>query len=132
MIVLDASAAVDFLLGISPQAERIAARLGHARETLHAPALIDAECLQTYRRRVLRRVLSAARARQALDALADLRLTRYPLPPLVPRMWALRANLSASDAAYVALAEALDAPLVTTDVKLGHGVGGLARVELFA
>lgn len=131
MIVLDASAAVDLLLRIEPQASSILERLLVPGESLHAPALVDAEALQAIRRRLHRDVLSPARAREALDDLMDLRLVRYPLPPLLERMWELRDNLSAYDAAYVALAEALDAPLVTCDGKLAKAPGHRARVETY-
>lgn len=66
-----------------------------------------------------------------MEALSDLRLTRYSHTPLVARIWELRNNLTAYDAAYVALAEALDAPLVTTDAKLARASGHRARVELY-
>ncbi|MGH2545532.1 MAG: type II toxin-antitoxin system VapC family toxin [Actinomycetota bacterium] len=129
MIVLDASAAADLLLNIEPQAEAIAERIVGPGESLHAPHLIDAEVFHVVRNRALRRVLSEWRAGEALEDLRDLLLTRYPVWPFLERMWDLRANLSAFDAAYVALAEALDAPLVTTDLRLARTRGHTARIE---
>lgn len=131
MIVLDASAAVDLLLLIEPQASAIAERILRPGETLHAPALLDAEVLQAIRRRLSRNVLGEERAGEAMADLLDLRLVRYPIPPLVERMWELRENLTAFDAAYVALAEALDAPLVTCDRKIAESPGHGARVETY-
>jgi predicted nucleic acid-binding protein len=65
-----------------------------------------------------------------LDAMAAFPLTRYPHRGLLPRVWALRDNLTAYDAVYVALAEALDAPLVTRDRRLAAGPGHQAVVEV--
>ena len=67
-----------------------------------------------------------------MEALSDVRVTRYPHGPLVSRIWELRGNLTAYDAAYVALAEALDAPLITTDGRLARASGHRARVELYS
>jgi predicted nucleic acid-binding protein len=129
LIVLDASAAVDLLLQIQPNATIVGARLDHAGESLHTPAIFDAEVLQALRRYSLRNLLSPSRARQALDDLNNLRITRYPYVPLLGRMWELRKNLSAFDAAYIALAETLDAPLVTTDARLARTPRHRAKVE---
>lgn len=127
MIVLDASAAADLLLNVEPQAGAIAGRI--IGETLHAPHLLDADVFHVVRRRAARRVVSGWRAEEALEDLQDLRLTRYPVWPFLGRMWDLRANLSAFDAAYVALSEALDAPLVTTDRHLARTLGHTAIIE---
>jgi predicted nucleic acid-binding protein len=129
VIVLDASAAIDLLLNIQPQAATIAARLGQAGETLHAPHLIDLEVFSAVRHHVRRRVLPEDRGRLALEDLRDLRLIRYPISPLMERMWEMRENVSGFDAAYVALAEALDAPLVTSDCRLARTRGHAARIE---
>ena len=106
----------------------IAARIGREGETLHAPHLMDAEIFAAIRLHV-RRALEEERGRQALLDLSELRLTRYPMSPLVERMWEMRENVSGFDAAYVALAEALDAPLVTTDRRLARTRGHTARIE---
>lgn len=127
MIVLDASAAADLLLNIEPQADVIATRIDG--ETLHAPHILDAEVFHVVRNRAGRRVLSEWRAGEALEELRDLQLTRYPVWPLLERMWDLRATLPAFDAAYVALAEALKAPLLTTDGRLARTRGHTARIE---
>ncbi|MBA3431177.1 MAG: type II toxin-antitoxin system VapC family toxin [Actinobacteria bacterium] len=132
MIVLDASAAVDLLLQIQPNASVVGERLNHAGESLHTPAIFDAEVLQVLRRYSLRRLLTASRARQAFDDLTDLRIIRYPYVPLLGRMWDLRNNLSAFDAAYITLAEALDAPLVTTDTRLARAPLHRAQVESYS
>jgi predicted nucleic acid-binding protein len=130
LIVLDASAAVDLFLRIEPNASRIATRLERSDESLHTPMLFDAEILQVLRRYAVRREMSEARAEQALNDLIDLRIARYPILPLLERMWALRPNLTAFDAAYVALAEALNAPLLTSDAKLARTSGHEATVEV--
>jgi predicted nucleic acid-binding protein len=130
LIVLDASAAIDLLLQIHPNATSIGTRLRRGGESLHVPAVFDVEVLDACRRYGLGKVLTAPRARQALDDLADLRIARYSYAPLLDRMWELRTTLSAFDAAYVALAEVLDAPLVTTDRRLGRAPGHKAKVEV--
>lgn len=128
MIVVDASALLEVLLR-TPAAPQVEERLFASRETLHAPHLIDLEVAQVLRRYVQGGQMSAVRARQALDDLGALRLTRWPHDALLPRVWALRANLTAYDAAYVALAEALGAPLVTRDRRLATAPGVKARIE---
>ena len=109
---------------------RIADRLFAAGETLHAPHLLDLEVAQVLRRYAASGELDALRGAQALEDLADLSLVRYPHDLFLSRIWELRDNLTAYDAAYVALAEGLEAPLVTRDNALAspriHG----ARVEL--
>ena len=129
MIVVDASALIEALLR-TPAAEAVNGKLFDAATTLHAPHLIDVEIAQVVRRYAASGEIDAARGEAALADLADLRLHRYPHDLLLPRIWALRANLTAYDAAYVALAEALDAPLVTRDRKLAAAGGHRARVEL--
>lgn len=128
MIVLDASAAVEYLLVIRA-GERIAARL--ADEAIHAPHLLDIEVTHVLRGYVSRRQISAARGAEALEDLASLRARRYAHTRLLPRIWELRPNLTAYDAAYIALAEALDAPLVTADARVSRAPGHRARVELY-
>jgi predicted nucleic acid-binding protein len=121
VIVLDSSAAVEYLLG-SGMGERVEARL-IADFDLHAPHVLDLEVLNTLRRLVRTRAVAGTLARQALVDLAELDLTRYPHLPFVERVWELRANLSAHDAVFVALAEALGAELLTTDVRLAQAPG---------
>lgn len=98
--------------------------------TLHAPHLVGVEVAQALRRYVRNGTISAERARLALTHLTQLDLRRYPHEPLFPRMWALRENLSAYDAAYVSLAEVLDAPLLTLDRALATVPGSTASVEV--
>lgn len=130
MIVVDASAAVDYLLGVAGF-ERLAARFGAPGESLHAPHLLDLEVAHALRRLALRRTIATSRAEEALADYGALRVRRYPHGRLLPRIWELRTNMSAFDAAYVALAEALGAPLVTADGALARAPGHAATVELY-
>ncbi|HEY7700153.1 MAG TPA: type II toxin-antitoxin system VapC family toxin [Vicinamibacteria bacterium] len=120
--MLDASAAVELLLN-SSAGRRVAARLRNPRATLHAPHLIDLEVAQTLRRYVREGTLAEERGRLAVQHLALLDLERYPHDPFLGRIWTLRDNVTAYDAAYVALAEALSAPLVTCDRRLAESPG---------
>ena len=129
MIVVDASAIIEVLLG-TPDSGRVMERLFASGETLHAPHLLDLEVAQVLRRYALAGELDSARGLEALEDLADLPLTRYPHDLLLPRIWELRRNLTAYDAAYVALAEALAAPLVTRDAALVSMRVHHATVEL--
>lgn len=129
MIVVDASAVIEVLLN-TPAGVRVAGRLFADGETLHAPHLLDLEVTQVLRRYALSAELDAARSAQALEDLAALPLSRYPHDVLLPRIWELRHNVTAYDAAYVALAEALAAPLVTRDAALAASRGHAARIEL--
>ena len=129
MIVLDASAAIDWLLQ-SAAGQRIESRIYSRGESLHAPHLLDLEVAQVLRRMVREAVVSAVRGDQAIQDLLDLRMTRYPHNLFLPRIWRLRNNLSAYDAAYVALAQELGATLVTRDSRLASASRGV-KVELF-
>lgn len=130
MIVVDASAAVDYLLAAGAF-DRIAARFAAPRESLHAPHLLDIEVAHALRRLVITRTIPASRAEEALEDYADLRMRRYAHRPLLPRIWELRSNMTAFDAAYVALAEALGASLVTSDGALARARGHEATIELY-
>ena len=129
MIVVDASAVIEVLLGTSV-ASRLASRFFGDGETLHAPHLLDVEVLQVMRRYERAGTISAMRGAEALEDLAAFPITRYPHQPLMARMWELRQNVTAYDAAYLALAEALAAPLVTRDAKLAAAPGHRTRIEL--
>jgi len=129
VIVVDASAVIELLLN-SRAATRVAERLFAPGESLHAPHLLDVEVVQVLRRYATAGEFDGARSDEALTALADFTLTRYPHQPLLPRMWELRHNVTAYDAAYVALAEALAAPLVTRDTRLASAAGHGAEIEL--
>jgi predicted nucleic acid-binding protein len=129
VIVVDASAALEVLLN-TPAAAAVAARLFDPAETLHAPHLIDVELAQVLRRYAATGTAARDRCRTALADLADLSLQRHAHTILLPRVWELRHSLTAYDAVYVALAEALDAPLVTRDARLAGASGHRARVEV--
>jgi predicted nucleic acid-binding protein len=128
VIVVDASALLEVLLG-TEAAPAVESRL-FGGETLHAPHVLDLEVAQVLRRYERAGELTAVRGRQALEDLAGLRLERYPHHLFLSRIWALRSNVTAYDAAYLALAEALDAPLVTRDRRLRGVPGHAATVEV--
>ena len=129
MIVTDASVILEVLLR-TPGAERIESRLFVAGESLHAPHLLDLEVAQVLRRYAAREEITPARGRLSLALLSQFPVTRYPHEPLLPRIWALRTNMTAYDAAYVALAEALGGTLVTRDERLATAAGTRAHIEL--
>jgi predicted nucleic acid-binding protein len=132
VIVIDASALVELLVGGTPRAARVAGRVGVAGVTLHAPELVDLEVASVLRALESRRVVSSAEATRAIVDLLAADITRYAHETLLPRVWQLRGNLTAYDACYVALAETIGAPLVTCDARLARAPGHAARVELFA
>jgi predicted nucleic acid-binding protein len=129
MIVVDASAVLESLLR-TPEATAVEKWLLDAQQTLHAPHLLDVEVAQVVRRYAAAGEIDDERGRAALADLADLPLRRYPHDFLLARVWDLRNNFSAYDAVYVALAEALDAPLLTRDRRLAAAASHFARVEL--
>ena len=129
MIVVDASAVIEVLLGTSASGP-LAARLFADGETLHAPSLLDVEVLQVMRRYERTGTISTVRGAEALEDLTAFSITRYPHQALMSRMWELRHNVTAYDGAYLALAEALAAPLVTRDAKLASAPGHRARIVL--
>lgn len=129
MIVVDASAALELLLGTERGATWRKALSGGS-ERLCAPELLDVELLHVLRRYERAGEISSARAQSALVDLAELPVHRYTHVPLLSRMWELRANLTGYDAAYVALAEVLEAPLVTADAKLASAPGHRARIQV--
>jgi len=131
MIVLDASAAVDLLVPAELGAA-VADRVLRGADSLHAPHLIDVEVTSALRRYVAREVIDASEGELALEQLAELRIVRYPHEQLLERAWELRHTITAQDAMYVTLAEALGAPLVTTDAALARSSGHRAVVELIA
>lgn len=130
MIVLDASAAVDWLLQ-TPAGRHIDKRIYSRNESLHAPQLLDLEVAQVLRRLAREGRISSQRADEAIRDLLDLRVTRYPHSLLLPRIWQLRHNLSAYDAAYVVLAEKLGGTLISRDNRLASTPGHTAQIELF-
>ena len=130
MIVLDASAAIEWLLK-SPAGTKVDRRLfAFPPVTLHVPHLLDVEIAQVLRRYVREKMMTASRGEEALQDLSDLPLNRYPHDILMPRVWELRAVLTAYDAAYVALAELLDAPLITCNRKIALASVHRATIEV--
>lgn len=117
MIVADASVAISALLNDG------AARRALAAEQTHAPHLIDPEVAHVLRRKLASGQLRASQGSAALSTFMRLGLTRHPMHPLLGRVWELRENLSAYDACYVSLAEALDCALLTTDARLSRAPG---------
>jgi predicted nucleic acid-binding protein len=130
VIVLDASAAIDWLLQTAV-GQQIENRIYSRGESLHAPHLLDLEIAQVLRRLVREASVSAQRADQALEDLLALRVTRYAHFVFLPRIWRLRHNLSAYDAAYVTLTRELDATLITRDARLTSASLNGIRIELF-
>lgn len=120
MIVIDASALTDFLLGRAEAVAALQAEVAEREhEPLHAPELVEPETLNALRRLVSAGLVSERRATEAVTDLASTRLMRYPHAPLRERVWELGSALSAYDATYLALAEALGAGvLLTSDAGL--------------
>lgn len=129
MIVVDASAMTELLLQTSLGAD-VEARLFRGGDDFHAPHLLDVEVAQALRRLVHAGDVLPGRAEQAFEDLTLLRVVRHPHVDLLGRAWELRDNVTAYDAMYLALAEALDAPLVTCDRPLGTTPGHAAHVEV--
>jgi predicted nucleic acid-binding protein len=129
VLVVDTSAALSALTASDP-APGLVEHLAEDGD-LHAPHLIDTEMLHALRRMTRTGELSDERAADARTDFAELSLTRYPHQPLSDRIWTLRHNLTAYDATFVALAETLDAPLVTCDTRLTAAPAHHANVELF-
>jgi predicted nucleic acid-binding protein len=129
MTVVDASALLEFLLQTSLGA-RVEARLFDEENELHAPHLPDVEIAQGLRRLVRTGEVSSGRAEEAIADLTDLDLHRHAHLDLLDRAWRLRDTISAYDAMYVALAEAIEAPIVTCDSPLAKAPGHRARIEV--
>ena len=129
MIVLDASALAELLLGTG-LGRGIGGRIADPALAVHVPHLADVEVTQALRRYVREGELDAASAAGALEDLRALDVQRHSHEPLLDRVWALRANLTAYDAVYVALAEALGTTLLTCDGRLARAPGMSRRVEL--
>jgi predicted nucleic acid-binding protein len=129
MIVLDASAIVELIVEPSAATGALRARL-QADPDIHVPHLVDAEVTNALRRKLLAGQLDILRARRAIRRLAVMRLVRWQQTPLLGRALALRHQLSAYDAIYVAMAEVTGATLLTRDGRLARAAGHRARVEL--
>ena len=117
MIVLDASALLEILLRTS-KGQHIREQYMVEGESFHVPHLLDLEVAQVLRRYIHHASLPDRRVAQALEDFIDFPLIRYPHTALLPRVWALRDNLTAYDAVYVALAEALEVSMITCDAHL--------------
>lgn len=128
MIVVDASGMLELLLQ-SEHSNIIHVRVLSRDELLVAPQLTDIEVSRVLHRYWLAKEIPAKRGGEAIADLADFPLQRFPHTVLLPRIWQLRNNLSSYDAAYVALAEAIDAPLFTCDAKLAGSKGHRAKIE---
>jgi predicted nucleic acid-binding protein len=129
VIVVDASVVLEALLR-RVNAEAVRERLLAGREMLHAPHLLDIEVAHVMRRYAMIGDMESERGRASLAVLADLPLRRYRHDFLLPRVWELRNNFTAYDAVYVALAEALDLPLLTRDQRLAGAARAHVRVEV--
>jgi predicted nucleic acid-binding protein len=121
---------IDLLLAVESTAEEIRSLVLEHAPALAVPHLIDVEVTQALRRLAASGTLPTAEARRALDDLHDLPLQRYPHLPLMRRAFELRANVTAYDGVYVALAEGLDADLYTRDRRLSRAPGHRARVRI--
>lgn len=130
MIVVDASALIELLLQTA-LGKRLEARLFDGEELLNAPHLVDTEVLQVMRRLVIAKELTVAQADAAVSDLGSLDVVRHGHEEMSGRVWELRHNLSAYDATYLALAESLDATLVTGDRGFLRVPGRRAKVELW-
>ena len=132
MIVLDASAALDWLLQ-TPVGRRIEERIFFGKESLHAPHLIDVEIAAALRRLEREGQISFPRIDQAFEDWMDLRIARYPHEVFLPEIWSHRHNYSAREAAYLVLAKKLGAALLTRDRRLASGYGSVdgIKVEVF-
>jgi len=127
-VVCDASALFELLLGT--RAGEAVDRLVRGRVAVDAPALFDVEVCAAARSRVARGELPASRAEELVGDLVALPIVAWPHRPLLGRVWALRENISSYDAVYVALAEALDARLITAARRLARAVAGVSPVEV--
>ena len=127
MIVADASALVEIL--VREPADELILRVN--AEDLHCPHLVDVEVMHALRSLDARGEITTGDVRRAMSDLERLPIERHGHAGLRGRMWELRKNVSAYDAAYVALAEALDAPVVTVDSRLARSRGHLATIEAY-
>lgn len=129
MVVVDASALVELLLA-TPVGFALAERFDDTSLSLHAPYCVDVEIVSALGRKMRLGQITLAMAGNALQDLRDLDLHRHEHEPYLDRMLVLRANVTAYDAAYVALAEVLDCPLLTLDSRLSRAPGIRCRTEL--
>lgn len=124
MIVADASAVVSALLRSGMARERL------AHDSVHAPHHLDLEVLEAVRKLDLRNAIDAELADQIVRTWPQLGVVRHPMLGMIPRVWELRTNVTAYDAAYVALAETLECTLVTADARLANATGPRCPIEV--
>ncbi|CAL9503010.1 Ribonuclease VapC9 [Nocardiopsis dassonvillei] len=130
MIVIDNSALVEMLTAAGPVGSAVAARVAGA-DVLCAPYLLDTEVMSALLGMARGGKITSDQADTAMTAYDRLPIDRYDVLPLWPRIKVLRANLSAYDATYVALAEALGASLVTSDARIARSGAARCPVEVF-
>ena len=111
---------------------QILTRIADPRISLHSPELVDLEVLSALRRYELSDIIPPDRIARAIDNLSGVDMRRHRHGPILPRIWSWRYNLTSYDAAYITLAEVLDAPLLTTDARLAGAPRLPVRVEVFA
>jgi predicted nucleic acid-binding protein len=128
LAVVDSSAVLELLLN-RPRAAEVSERFTRPGEVLDAPHLLDLEVLQTLRRYWLAGEMDEEGAERAIRHHLDLSITRYPHDLFLTRVWELRFNFTAYDAMYVALAEALRATLITSDLRLAKAAARFVDVE---
>ena len=119
------------LLNLGAGARHIRERMEREVDGLHVPHLFEIEVLNALRHHALRRGISERRSLELLEDLATMSISRYAHTAMLPRIWELRDNVSAYDAAYIALAETLEAPLITRDARLACAPGIRATVEVY-
>lgn len=132
MIVLDASASVAVLLNLGVGARHIRERMEREDDGLHVPHLFEIEVINALRHHALRHGISESRRLELLEDLTTMSISRYAHTAMLPRIWELRDNVSAYDAAYIVLAETLEAPLVTRNARLARAPAIRAEVEVYA
>lgn len=128
MTVVDASIVITLLA--NPDTDELLRRRFSGSRAVHAPHLIDAEVASGIRGLVLGKKATLERSAQMLASFAKLHIVRHAMTPLLPRVMELRDNFTAYDACYVAVAEAMDMPLLTRDAKYGRAVGHRAHVQV--
>ena len=120
------------LLNLGVGARRIRERMEREDNSLHVPHLFEIEVINALRHHALRHGISESRRLELLEDLTTMSISRYAHTAMLPRIWELRDNVSAYDASYIALAETLEAPLVTRDARLARAPGIRAEVEVYA
>lgn len=128
MLVVDASVIAPAVADSGVDGETFRARL--RGEVIASPDLLRIEVMSVVRRQASAGSLTLAEANAAIEDLLDLPLSVFPTAPLLRRTWALRNNITADDACYVALAEALSCPLLTADVRLANAPGARCAIEV--